>query len=127
MAMTSSLGTDALIPTHLVAHEEISQPFNFEITAVSQIGVIDPNDILNLAVCLILQEGGAAVRYFHGIVRQIRSNGIQRGKTAADTFQNYTLDRGAAAVVPGSKPSTAGSIRTRRPRTSSRRCSATPG
>jgi type VI secretion system secreted protein VgrG len=95
MAMTSSLGTDALIPTHLVAREEISQPFHYEITAVSQIGVIDPNNILNLPVCLIHQEDGAAVRYFHGIVQQIRSNGIQRGKTVADAFQNYTL-----TVVP---------------------------
>ena len=95
MLMTSSLGTDALIPTHLVASEEISQPFNFEITVVSQSGVIDPNSILNQPVCVTLQDAGAPLRYFHGIVREVRSNGIQHGKNAGDEFQNYTL-----TVVP---------------------------
>jgi uncharacterized protein involved in type VI secretion and phage assembly len=50
MQITSSLGADALIPTYLVADEQISHPFGFEIMAVSHNGVIDPNSILNLPI-----------------------------------------------------------------------------
>src|ERR1700685_1698003 len=91
MSMTTPLGSDALIPTHLVAEEAISQPFRFDITAVSQIGVFDPNKLLNLPVCVTLQDtsGGSAtpVRYFHGIAQQVRPDGILRGSTAVDEFQ----------------------------------------
>ena len=99
MSMTSPLGDDALIPTKLVAEEAISQPFRFDITAVSQIGVFDPNKLLNMPVCVTLQDTSGTtatpVRYFHGIVQQVRSEGIVRGATAIDEFQLYSL-----TVVP---------------------------
>ena len=99
MSMTSPLGADALIPTKLVAEEAISQPFRFDITAVSQIGVFDPNKLLNMPVCVTLQDTSGTtatpVRYFHGIVQQVRSEGIVRGATAIDEFQLYAL-----TVVP---------------------------
>jgi type VI secretion system secreted protein VgrG len=99
MSMTSPLGADALIPTHLVADEAISQPFRFDITAVSQNGVLDPDKLLNMPVCVTLQDTSGAsatpVRYFHGIVHQVRSEGIVRGATAVDEFQLYAL-----TVVP---------------------------
>ena len=31
------------------------------------------------------------MRYFHGIVREIRANGVVRGKTAGDEFRGYSL------------------------------------
>lgn len=99
MSMTSPLGADALIPTKLVAEEAISHPFRFDITAVSQIGVFDPNSLLNMPVCVTLQAASGAtvtpVRYFHGIVQQVRPDGILRGATAVDEFQLYAL-----TVVP---------------------------
>src|SRR5580698_5070017 len=95
MSMTSQLGDDVLIPTRLIAEETISQPFRFDITAVSQNGVFDPNSLLNMAVCVTLQDtsGTAAtpVRYFHGIAQQVRPDGIIRGATAVDEFQLYAL------------------------------------
>jgi type VI secretion system secreted protein VgrG len=100
MSMTSPLpGADALIPTQMVADEGISRPFRFEITAVSQQGVFDPNKLLNQPVCVTLRDtsgtSATPVRYFHGIVQQLRPSGIQRGATAIDEFQLYAL-----TVVP---------------------------
>jgi type VI secretion system secreted protein VgrG len=101
MSMTSPLGADALIPTKIVAREAISEPFRFDITAVSQNGVFDPDKLLNMAVCVTLRNitavGGAAtpVRYFHGIVQHVQAEGIIRGATKIDEFQLYAL-----TVVP---------------------------
>jgi len=95
MSMTSPLGPDALIPTYLAANEELSHTFIYEIRVVSQNGVIKPDDILNMPVCVTLQNADGPLRYFHGIVQRIQSNGVQRGKTATDEFQNYRL-----TVVP---------------------------
>jgi type VI secretion system secreted protein VgrG len=91
MSMTTTLGADALIPTHMVADEKISHPFSFEITVVSQIGVVAPDDILNLAVCVVFNDDTGPVRYFHGIVQEIISLGIMRGADAADEFNSYSL------------------------------------
>src|SRR5450631_2269085 len=95
MSMTTPLGADALIPTHLVAEEAISQPFRYEITAVSQNGIFDADKLLNQPVCLTLRNisgtAAAPVRYFHGIVQQVRPEGIVRGATAVDEFQLYAL------------------------------------
>src|ERR1035438_6316650 len=76
MSITSSLGTDALIPTHLTATEEISQPFRYEITAVSQIGVIDGNNGLGPVVgCRAMDEAlDLAERAGIGFVGVRRSN-----------------------------------------------------
>jgi type VI secretion system secreted protein VgrG len=96
MSMTTTLGTaDALIPTYLTADEEISQLFSYEILAVSQTGVIDPDKILNTAVCVTLRDANGPVRYFHGIVQAVRSNGVLRGSKTAEDFESYTL-----TVVP---------------------------
>jgi type VI secretion system secreted protein VgrG len=99
MSMTSPLGPDALIPTKVVAEEAISEPFRVDVTAVSQVGIFDPDKLLNMAVCLTLQDtsgtSATPVRYFHGIVQQVRPEGIVRGATAIDEFQLYAL-----TVVP---------------------------
>ncbi|MSP00700.1 MAG: type VI secretion system tip protein VgrG [Acetobacteraceae bacterium] len=91
MSMTSPLGTDALIPTYLSADEEISHLFQFEIHAVSQKGVIKPEDILNMPVCLTLHGDGAPIRHFHGIVQEIEERGVLRGTDTAVEFRGYRL------------------------------------
>ena len=92
MAMTSPLGTDILIPISLTAHEALSQPFNFEVVAVCQNGVIDPNSLLNNPACVILQdETGSPVRYFHGIVRSVTDEGTVRSDTAVANYELYRL------------------------------------
>jgi len=91
MTMSSPLGSDVLIPIALTAHEAISQPFQFDITAVCQSGIVDPNQLLNNPACVTLQVAGTAIRYFHGIVQSLSAEGSIRSDTAADTFQLYHL------------------------------------
>src|SRR3954454_2060235 len=91
MTMTSPLSADALIPIHMIANEEISHTFHYEIQAVSQKGVIPANDLINKPVCVTLHADGGPLRYFHGIVHEVRSNGVVRGKQTGDEFQSYSL------------------------------------
>jgi len=92
MSMTTPLpGIDPLIPTSLVGHESISECFTYQIQAISQIGPIDPTQLLNLPVCVTLRNTDGPVRYFHGIVQDLRDNGVVRGATAADEFNAYSL------------------------------------
>ncbi|HVC60420.1 MAG TPA: type VI secretion system tip protein TssI/VgrG [Acetobacteraceae bacterium] len=91
MAMTSPLGGDVLIPISLSAQEAISQPFQFDVVAVCQSGTIDPNALLNNPACVILQEAGAPVRYFHGIVSSVSAEGTLRSDTGTDVYQLYHL------------------------------------
>ncbi len=92
MAMTSPLGTDVLIPISLSAYEALSQPFNFDVVAVCQNGVIDPNQLLNNPACVILQDGsGSPIRYFHGIVRSVTDEGPVRSDAAVANYELYRL------------------------------------
>lgn len=90
LTISSALPTDTLIPVSLSASEAISQLFLFEVEAVSQSGIIDPNALLNQPACVTLQSGGAAVRYFHGIVQSVTALGSIRGQTTTD-YQQYHL------------------------------------
>ena len=94
LTMTSPLGTDVLIPTFLSAQEGISQTYFFDVHVVSQNGAVDPDKLLNQAVCVTLQASGTPVRYFHGIVQTVSSHGTARGQSA-DTYYVYRL-----VVVP---------------------------
>ena len=78
MAMTSPLGGDSLIPISLSATEAINRPFQFDVLAISQIGTVDPNSLLNDTACVILQDAGKPVRYFNGIVRDVHAEGMAR-------------------------------------------------
>ncbi|HUB15619.1 MAG TPA: type VI secretion system tip protein TssI/VgrG, partial [Acetobacteraceae bacterium] len=91
MTMSSPLGTDVLIPISLAATEAISQPFQFDVTAVSQSGVVDPNSLLNQPACITLQVAGTPVRYFHGIVQSLSAEGTIRSDADAASFQVYHL------------------------------------
>jgi type VI secretion system secreted protein VgrG len=91
MTMSSPLGDDQLIPISLVANEQISQPFTFDVHAVCQQGVVDPNTLLNQPCCITLQNAGTPVRYFHGIVQAISAEGAVRGQAGVDQFQTYHL------------------------------------
>ncbi len=91
MTMSSPLGDDQLIPISLVANEQISQPFTFDVHAVCQQGVVDANTLLNQPCCITLQNAGTPVRYFHGIVQAISAEGAVRGQAGVDQFQTYHL------------------------------------
>ena len=92
MSMTSPLsGQDALIPLRLSAEESINEPFKFKVEAVSQLGVFSPQDVLNKPACVIIQDTDGPVRYFHGIVRDVRMNGEVRGKDSVDAFHACTM------------------------------------
>lgn len=91
LCMTSPLGEDQLIPISLSAWEEMNAPFQFEIEAVSQAGVIDTNALLNQGVCVTLQSEGQPVRYFHGIVRHVADEGTVRGTGTAKDYERYRI------------------------------------
>lgn len=91
LRMSSPLGEDVLIPVSLSAQETISEPFLFEVDAVCQTGVVDPNELLNNPACVTLQANGTAVRYFHGIVRSVSAEGPVRGATGSGDQQLYRL------------------------------------
>src|SRR3974390_3243334 len=91
ITMTSPLGDDVLIPISLSAQEAISQPFQFEIAAVCQTGVVDRDALLYQPACVTLQSMGTPVRYFHGIIRGVNAEGTVRGTTGAATQQVYSI------------------------------------
>ena len=80
-----------LVPTGPGASEEISHTFNNQILAVSQVGVVDPNDVLNKPVCVTLRDAEGLIRYLHGIAREFNHSGIVRGGTAGDEFENQAI------------------------------------
>ncbi|WP_158258401.1 type VI secretion system Vgr family protein [Rhodopila globiformis] len=88
--MTSPLGGEVLIPTRLSAQEGISQTFTFEVQVVSQAGAVDPNALLSHAACVTLQSDNRPIRYFHGIVHRISSEGMVRGRSN-DEYHVYRL------------------------------------
>ncbi len=90
LRMSSPLGEDALIPISLVANEQISQPFTFEVRAICQRGLIDSNSLLYQPCCLTLQSNGQAIRYFHGIAQSVSAEGEIRGQGVAQ-FQVYRI------------------------------------
>jgi hypothetical protein len=84
----------------LVANEQISQPFTFDVYAVCQQGVIDPSARLSQPCCITLQNAQSPVRYFHGIVQAISADGAVRGQAVADQFQAYHLVLRTGAEQP---------------------------
>jgi type VI secretion system secreted protein VgrG len=80
LRMSSPLGGDQLIPISLVANEQISQPFTFDVHVHCQQGVIDSDKLLYQPCCVTLQSNGVAIRYFHGIVQAISAEGSVRGQ-----------------------------------------------
>jgi type VI secretion system secreted protein VgrG len=96
LTMTSPLGADALIPIGLSAREAISQLFLFEIRAVSQQGIIDPDKLLYQPVCVTLQNqgGSGVVRHFHGVAQSLTAEGKSGSERGTD-LQGYTI-----TVVP---------------------------
>ncbi len=91
LAMTSPLGDDVLIPISLSADEAIGLPFEFHVGVVCQKGKIDPNALLDKPACVVLQDGGEPVRYFHGIVRSLSAEGSERSADSVDDYELYQL------------------------------------
>jgi type VI secretion system secreted protein VgrG len=91
LAMTSPLGADVLIPISLSAHEAISQPFQFEVTAVCQSGRINPDTLLNQPACVVVQDSGTPMRYYHGIVRSVSAEGPLRSADSVEAFESYRV------------------------------------
>jgi len=85
LLLSSPLGDDTLPiqqgtlhAVALSAHEELSQPFAFRITAVSTEQAIQPTQLVYQPVCLTLRKAPHADRFFHGIVRRMEAVGLAR-------------------------------------------------
>jgi type VI secretion system secreted protein VgrG len=87
LVLTSPLAADALIAVGFTGHEEISQPFDFAITVVSQEASIDADALLFHGVDLAVQRNGEPVRHFHGIVQSFTAESGLRGRG----FARYRL------------------------------------
>lgn len=81
--VTSPLGPGALYITGLSARECISQPFDFQLTLLSEQATIDPNAVLNKPMSVVLRHDARPVRYFHGITQHFSADGTvtDRGLT----------------------------------------------
>jgi type VI secretion system secreted protein VgrG len=88
--MSSPLGDDTLIPISLAAKEHISEPYTFDVRAVCQQGLVDPDTLLYQPCCITLQSNGEPIRYFHGIVQSISAVGSIRGQDVGE-HQMYHL------------------------------------
>ncbi|MBM0106723.1 type VI secretion system tip protein VgrG [Steroidobacter sp. S1-65] len=69
-----------LMLTRLVATEQISRPFQFDLELCSMEGAAsrgeaDPDGILGKPVCVTLKTGPAHERYFHGVVTEFAYTG----------------------------------------------------
>lgn len=74
LSLTSPAGEGVLTPLRLVAVEQISTLFRFELEAVAG-SAIDPASMLNQPACVALNNGGVTTRYFHGIVAEFGAIG----------------------------------------------------
>lgn len=91
LRMSSPLGTDELIPISLSAHEAISQPFQFDVEAICQQGVVDADKLLYQPACVTLQTAGTPTRHFHGIIRHVSAEGAARGSSSATDTETYRI------------------------------------
>ncbi|MBS0522963.1 MAG: type VI secretion system tip protein VgrG [Proteobacteria bacterium] len=65
----TSTAESPLTAIRMVAHEKISQLFEFEIEVVAT-GEINTTNMLNKPACVAVNHGGKSTRYFHGIVSE---------------------------------------------------------
>ena len=65
----TSTAESPLTAVRIVAHETISQLFEFEIEVVAT-GEINTTKMLNKPACVAVNHGGKSIRYFHGIVSE---------------------------------------------------------
>ena len=80
LAITTPLGEDALLVTCLRGYEAISQPFNFQVELLAEVGTeISFERIVGQAVTVEMQLISEEKRYFNGVVKRF-SQGIGGGK-----------------------------------------------
>ena len=65
----TSTAESPLTAVRIVAHEAISQLFEFQIEVVAT-GEINTTNMLNKPACVAVNHGGKSTRYFHGIVSE---------------------------------------------------------
>ena len=85
LLLTSPLGDDTrpvqqgtLHAIALSAHEQLSEPFAVQLTAVSTEREIDPDELVYQLVCVTLRKRPHADRFFNGIVRRLEAIGLAR-------------------------------------------------
>ncbi|MFS0825422.1 type VI secretion system Vgr family protein [Pseudomonas phoenicis] len=80
--VTSPLGANALILAEMTGSEELGRLFEFELQLTSDDPAIDLNQLLGKPMCLSVQLGVGAQRYFHGLVARC-SQSVDRGQFAS--------------------------------------------
>ena len=77
--LKTQLGKDVLLPRVFACSEKISEPFQYHLTALSENGDLNPDDMLgkDVTVTYNLPSGGGK-RHFHGIVFEFAQLGYAR-------------------------------------------------
>ena len=85
LLLTSPLGDDrlpdqqgVLHATALAATEQLSAPFEIELTAVSTRRAVDPDELLYKPVAVTVRRKDGTDRVFHGIVRRMDAVGLEQ-------------------------------------------------
>jgi type VI secretion system secreted protein VgrG len=75
--ITSPFGTDVLVLERLAGVEQLSQPFHYDLSLLSDHGDLDADQILGKPLALELTiTQGQAPRHFHGIVTEFAQSGF---------------------------------------------------
>ena len=80
LRVSSDLGEGVLMATAFNAREEISQPFDFRVSLVSERHDIHPDAVLHHGMTVSVQHDGTPVRHFHGIVQSFSTDGKIDGR-----------------------------------------------
>lgn len=98
ISIATPLGTDTLYLTSFSANEGISQLFSFTASMYAVGTKVELEGLVGKAVCISLRnaESSGTIRYFHGIISHLQSNG---SRTAAAGESEDYIDY-QAVIVP---------------------------
>src|SRR5262245_34603271 len=106
LAVTTSLGADALLLLGFSGNEALARLFSFQLDMASEQAAIAPRDVVGTGISWTVSHVDKEPRHFHGII-----NRLTAGARSAKDLRSYRVE-----VVPGSGscrgPPTAGSSRT---------------
>jgi type VI secretion system secreted protein VgrG len=79
LRITTPFGKDGLLVEQLRGQENLSQPFHYDLTLLSEAGDLDPDKILGKDVTVQFKlPSGGGTRFFHGLVTRFAQRGYER-------------------------------------------------
>jgi type VI secretion system secreted protein VgrG len=79
LRITTPFGKDGVLVEQLRGQENLSQPFHYDLTLLSEAGDLDPDKILGKDVTVQFKlPSGGGTRFFHGLVTRFAQRGYER-------------------------------------------------